>query len=101
MPDDAPVDTVRPTWDQVLGRAALVFLATWVLFYLAGWNAGSPIYTDSDGVLLVLAVAWVGVGVVLLAARRRSWGLGWLLGSTSFFVAYVVLIVLLVFAYGS
>jgi hypothetical protein len=95
------MDVVRATRGAMLGRVAVVFLATWVLFYLAGWNEASPIYTDSDGALLRLALAWWGVGVVLLAVRQRSWGQAWLLGSTAFLVGYVVLILFVAFSWGS
>lgn len=98
---DERVDTLRPTSGQVLGRAAVVFLATWALFYMAGWNEESPIYTDSDGALLALALAWMGLGIILLGVRLRAWGLGWLLGSTGFIVGYVVLILFIAFSFGS
>ena len=41
--------------------------------------------------LLLVAAGWIGIGVVLLAARQRTWGLACLVGSVTCIGGYVVL----------
>ena len=85
----------------VVARSVAVFLATWVLFYVTGWHEESPLYIGSEGTYLVVTLAWVAVGLVLLAARQRSWGVAWLVGSSSFVGGYVALGFGVVLALGS
>jgi hypothetical protein len=91
------VEIRRPSVGETVARAAAIFVVTWLVFYFTAWNDQSPTYTDSDQRLLLLFIAWIGVGVVLLAARQRAWGIAWLLGSIGFLGGYVAFALALAF----
>jgi hypothetical protein len=98
---DARVDITRSSMGEILTRAGAIFVVTWLVFYFIAWNEQSPIYTDSDQRLLLLSIAWIGVGVALLVTRRRAWGIAWLLGSIGFLGGYMALALVIVFSMGS
>jgi hypothetical protein len=100
----ASIRAMNPTstnWGQVLLRAAGVFIVTYSLFYFLAFDDTSLVYTESDGRLLVVTVAWIAVGVLLLAARQRTWGLAWLIGSVACIGGYLLLVLAVVFSMGS
>jgi peptidoglycan/LPS O-acetylase OafA/YrhL len=86
------VETVQPVWWQVLVRATVVFVATWVLFYFTVWDEASPIYTDSDRTITSVIVGSIGIGVLLVAVRQRRWGVAWLIGSVCFVGGYIAVV---------
>lgn len=88
-------------WGQVFLRAAGVFIVTYSLFYFLAFDDTSLVYTESDGRLLVVAIAWIAVGVLLLAGRQRTWGRAWLIGSVGCIGGYLVLALTVVFSMGS
>jgi hypothetical protein len=94
-------ESTRTNWSQVLLRAAGLFIATIWLFYFLAFDDTSPVYTESDGRLLLVALGWVAVGVLLLVLRERTWGLAWLIGSVACIGGYVVLALAVVFSMGS
>jgi hypothetical protein len=93
--------SARTSWGQVVLRAAGLFIVTIWLFYFLGFDDKSPVYTESDRKLLLVALGWVAVGGLLLLLRQRTWGLAWLVGSIACIGGYVVLALGVVFSLGS
>jgi len=93
--------SARTSWAQVVLRAAGLFIVTIWLFYFLGFDDRSPVYTESDSRLLLVALGWVAVGGLLLVLRQRTWGLAWLIGSIACIGGYVVLALAVVFSMGS
>jgi len=95
------MDRTPTRWGGVLLRAVGLFIATIWLFYFLAFDDTSPVYTESDRRLLLVAVTWIAVGCVLLLRRQRTWGVAWLIGSLTCIGGYVVLALAVAFSLGS
>ena len=86
---------IRP--EAVIGSFFLTGFAFWVV----AWHEGSPLYTESDGVVLTLTAVWWSLGFLIIRAGAPALGRAWLYGSGTFVALIAGLIILIVFSSGS
>ena len=85
---------VRP--EAVIGSFFLTVFAFWAV----GLHEQSPVFIESDTVVLGLTLAWWSLGWVMKRCGAPLFGKAWLWGSGAFVVTYVGLVLMLVFSEG-
>lgn len=95
----APRELEGSGWSPIAG-SLLIWAAIVVLNALTSFFERSPIHSDAGWPLLTVWGVALGVGVLLLATRRRAWGAAWLIAGVGGAVAYVGAVIIFVITQG-